>query len=432
MANTFNVVEEVPEYLKHQYQEGTAIGLKIECGNGHMESETTVPMFKSRFLRMAIKKKRRAEGLHEDDEVVLKFPRFETNTMKYFFDGLYMCNVEPVPLPELLKMLQLTSKMGFTEEVEGKQDFKCTAKMVENLLSCIEKHMETLSTEERIDIAFTISHFPDEGIQGVFNKCVENVTADGVLARAFKLQYCRCDLSETNFVHDVIRLCLEDDRGEDASDDQVTKEIVGRAINIAKQLSPVPVVLTKQQFLDSPDILRDVSLEYLTNEMGGTIYVNVGGEIGNIKSMITPPSSATHVLFGVGLKDKPTLEMAVVAKKEDIFEQQDYLGFGDFRAKKVRNFYVYYRRQGSQQIGFSGEEYIRFDGCVYDTYDIHKMGASSIAGLDSLDDHRLCIMTTSGTYDHKNVVRCGKITSANSRVTPHHLPSEFRTVFVHF
>ena len=77
---------------------------------------------------MAIKNKRRAEGLSEDEQVVLKYRRFETKTIKYFFDALYVCNVEPVPLPEVLKLLQLMSKMGFTETVEGKQDFECTAK----------------------------------------------------------------------------------------------------------------------------------------------------------------------------------------------------------------------------------------------------------------------------------------------------------------
>jgi len=238
MENIFNVGEDVPEYLKHEYQEGNAKGLKLECGDGGVESETTVPMYKSRFLRLAITKKRRAEGLSVDDEVVLKYRRFETKTMKYFVDALYLCNVQPIPLPEILKLLQLMSKMGFTETVKGRQDFKCTAKNVQKLLSCLEDYVKNASVDGKIDIAFTISHFPDEGIQGVLNKCLENVTAKDVRARAFLLQHGKSDLSDTNFVHDLIRLCLEDDQDEDATEDQVTSQIVQRASNIANQLEP--------------------------------------------------------------------------------------------------------------------------------------------------------------------------------------------------
>ena len=68
---------------------------------------------------MAITKKRKAEGLRADDEVVLKYRRFETKTMKYFVDALYFCNDEQIPLAELLKLLQLTSKM---------ENFECTTK----------------------------------------------------------------------------------------------------------------------------------------------------------------------------------------------------------------------------------------------------------------------------------------------------------------
>ena len=92
---------------------------------------------------MAIMNKQRAEGLTVDDEVVLKFRRFETKTMKYFFDALYFCNVEPVPLPELLKLIVLVSKMGFTETVDNKQDFECTAeewlKLNQSHVKCKQK-----------------------------------------------------------------------------------------------------------------------------------------------------------------------------------------------------------------------------------------------------------------------------------------------------
>ena len=92
---------------------------------------------------MAIQKKQRAEGLGVDDEVVLKYRRFETKTMKYFVDALYLCNVEPIPLPELLKLLQLTSKMEnfeciltwkkeidalYRKELDGIGDIKFEAK----------------------------------------------------------------------------------------------------------------------------------------------------------------------------------------------------------------------------------------------------------------------------------------------------------------
>ena len=107
--------------------------------------------------------------------------------------------------------------------------------------------MGNLSAEERIDVAFTISHYPDERIQAVLNKCLYNVSPMAVHARAFFLRHCQSDLSDTNFVHDVIRLCLGDDQGEDATDEQVEKEIVDRAINIGKQISELVTSIPPQR-----------------------------------------------------------------------------------------------------------------------------------------------------------------------------------------
>ena len=63
-----------------------------------------------------------------NDEVILNYRKFEEQTVKIFVDALYKCNVKPIPLEELLKLLQFTSKLGFTESINGKQDFECTVK----------------------------------------------------------------------------------------------------------------------------------------------------------------------------------------------------------------------------------------------------------------------------------------------------------------
>ena len=60
------------------------------------------------------------------DEIELDYRRFERKTMKYLVDALYECNAQSIPIPELLKLVQVVSKMGFTETVEGKQDYPCT------------------------------------------------------------------------------------------------------------------------------------------------------------------------------------------------------------------------------------------------------------------------------------------------------------------
>ena len=165
----------------------------------------------------------------------------------------------------------------------------------------------------------------------------------------------------------------------------------------------------KKHFLDSPFIMMQVSIAYLT-EIGGNIYVDVGGDVPNIKSKLTPPSSATHVLFGAGLRGEATLESAVVATKEEIFDQTNYGWNGqNVKAKKVRNFYTYYRGDSSdfESIGFSGDENIRFDD--FECYDGEKkrweraqrreyqfkLPSGNHWAQDGLDDHRLCIFTNS-------------------------------------
>ena len=77
---------------------------------------------------MLILKVQRSEDWNKGDEVVLDFQRYETTTLKIFVDGLYKCNVDPLPLMEAVKLLQMMSKFGFTETVKEKTDFPCTTK----------------------------------------------------------------------------------------------------------------------------------------------------------------------------------------------------------------------------------------------------------------------------------------------------------------
>ena len=143
MGTIFNIDDDLPVYLKHQYQEGTATGLtvtgsknkimiwfcfQLKGRDGEVRAETIVPMFKARFMAISILTNMRASDWSVGDEVVLDYRRFETSTLKIFMDALYNCNVGPIPLPEILKLLQFMSKFGFTETIQGKEDFPCTIK----------------------------------------------------------------------------------------------------------------------------------------------------------------------------------------------------------------------------------------------------------------------------------------------------------------
>ena len=48
------------------------------------------------------------------------------------------------------------------------------------------------------------------------------------------------------------------------------------------------------------------------------IDANVTGRVGD---RVLPPPNATHVIFGAGLKGEDTLKLAIVAPKEQIFDQ---------------------------------------------------------------------------------------------------------------
>ena len=261
----------------------------------------------------------------------------------------------------------------------------------------MEEYVESVSAEERMDIGFCLFNFQDEMVQKAMNKCFEGVTAEKVHGRGFCYLY--GDV-ECTLVHDLVKLALRDS-GMDGTDDEVRAQIVERTKKISQQMPSqvvAPVDLTckmcvKKQFLNSRDILRDVSIEYLTTDIGGEIYVDVGGKETDIKSMLTPPSSATHVLFGAGLKNETTLKLAVVARKEEIFDQKDYgdRQTGEHKGKKVRNFYTYYNTRNREAIGFSRNENIRLG--YWDFYDSNN---NPDAAAELLDDHRLSILTTTG------------------------------------
>ena len=100
-----------------------------------MQCDIIVPMYKSRFLAISILNRHRSAGPGE--EVILDYKRYELRTVKFFIDALYNCNVDKIPLVDLIKLLQSMSKVGFTETVRGKQEFPCTIEKWENM-SCLD------------------------------------------------------------------------------------------------------------------------------------------------------------------------------------------------------------------------------------------------------------------------------------------------------
>ena len=172
--------------------------------------------------------------------------------------------------------------------------------MVKKLLKCLEQELKNASVELRIDIGLAISHFQDEEIQNFLTKCFENVPAEKLRSRAFGHM-----MGEfTNgLVADMIRLSLEDD-GVNPTDDDVIKQIGVRSKHIAdqinnhsqqeqhrqqqiqqQQLEEQQPIATRQQFLASPDILRNISLSFLA-QIGGTIYLDVKPDVGSINNRL--------------------------------------------------------------------------------------------------------------------------------------------------
>ena len=90
-----------------------------------------VPKYKSKFLTISILNKQRSSNLARDDQVVLDYSRFETSTVKFLVDALYSCNCKKVPITELLKLLQIISKLGFPEVPGVKEEFPCSKKETE-------------------------------------------------------------------------------------------------------------------------------------------------------------------------------------------------------------------------------------------------------------------------------------------------------------
>ena len=166
--------------------------------------------------------------------------------------------------------------------------------MVKKLLKCLEEEWKKASLELKIDIGIAISHFQDEEIQTFLNTCFENVPAKDVQARAFGHVFGGLD---NRFVADIIRLSMQDD-GVNPTEDDVIKQIGVRAKHIADQINNQQQGReSRQQFLASPDILRNTSLHVLV-EMGGKIYLDVKAGDGKINDRILPPTSASHVLVG--------------------------------------------------------------------------------------------------------------------------------------
>ena len=123
----------------------------------------------------------------------------------------------------------------------------------------------------------------------------------------------------------MVKLSLRDD-GMDGTDEEVRDQIGKRAQHIAEQIASFEQATANQiaaprtshvttserrtEFLNSPNILKNIALAFIA-EIGGTIYIDVGANDGSIKSRLQPPSSATHILFGAGLKSENSLKLAI-------------------------------------------------------------------------------------------------------------------------
>merc|ERR1712130_529671 len=211
----FKIKLNTPIDLKHKYQEGTAEGLQLACLDGNISCEIVVPMFNCKFMRMSILAKLQDPGYTPGDVIELDYRRFEKKTMKHFVDALYDCIAQPIPIQELIKLVQLVSKMGYTEVGDGKKEFPCTGEMLSKLVECLEEYIASVSREEKIDIGFCLFNFQDEMVQEAMNKCFEGVTAKEVRDRAF------CYLFEnSDLVQDVVKLALRDS-GMDGTDEEV-------------------------------------------------------------------------------------------------------------------------------------------------------------------------------------------------------------------
>ena len=58
-------------------------------------------------MRDRIMAKLRDPGYKGGDEIELDYRRFEKRTMQYLVGALYQCNDQAIPIPELLKLVQV-------------------------------------------------------------------------------------------------------------------------------------------------------------------------------------------------------------------------------------------------------------------------------------------------------------------------------------
>ena len=153
-------------------------------------------------------------------EIELDYRRFEKKTVKYFVDALHECNAKPIPVAELLKLVQLVSKMGFAENEEGK------FWTLNELVGCLNVYIWNKSLGKRMDVGFCLTHFQEEVIQELMNECFEGATAEKVRDRAFRYLYSGAD---SELVHEIVKLALRDS-GMDGTDAEVRAQIRERTL----------------------------------------------------------------------------------------------------------------------------------------------------------------------------------------------------------
>ena len=134
---------------------------------------------------------------------------------------------------------------------------------MKKLLVCLEEELEGASIEKKVDVGLTFCHFQDEEAQNSLTNCFRDVPVQAIQARAFAHLYGQVEGEEAEFVTSLVRLSLADNALE-ATDAQVKMQIGERAKHITDQLIKNASTLSaKKKFLDSPNILRDISITFL-------------------------------------------------------------------------------------------------------------------------------------------------------------------------
>ena len=126
--------------------------------------------------------------------------------------------------------------------------------------------------------------------------------------------------------------------------------------------------------------MYNVSTEFL-HELGFKEYFSELAEVVGINKAIQPPENSIDIFMGCGHIENKMLEMGIIVKTNELFDQQSYPHGIEARAKDIKNFYTYYDNGICEPIGFSGNPFIWLnDADVCDTSDPTRLTAHTMPG----------------------------------------------------